>query len=110
MIKIVTVRMGQWPQVEEIDGSLESMQAIVGGFVEATRPVGLLGLDLFCNEDGVSLGLLPNGCGILGDYFFIRHDDNGDPVSLTDEDLATIRNYYRSHRLVIHPSLLEELP
>ena len=98
MITVVTVRQNQPAKVEEIDGSLESMQAIVGGYVEAVHVHALRGVDLFCNEDGIELELPGNGCGIRGSYFFVRHNAEGNPVSLTNADIARIKDYLTAYR------------
>lgn len=77
----------------EVDHSLESMQRLVGGFIECIQLQD--GIDLWCNEEGQLLDLpliqdLVSGRVIAGDYFFARHDSEGNTISLTDEDCALI--------------------
>jgi hypothetical protein len=82
--------------VEEIEDSLEAMQAIVGGYLETIR-LGP-GLSLICNEDGKRLELPPNcalrtaGGGftemLRGDFFISRYDSAGANVSLTETDIS----------------------
>lgn len=46
----------------EIDGSLESFQKLVGGYIEPCAPVQLReqGIELLANEEGLLKGLAPN--------------------------------------------------
>ena len=69
----------------EIDGSLESMQNLVGGYIETVY----LGGDkvMVCNEEGKLHGLEPNrkvrGDMIVGNFFVCRQD--GDELVGIDE-------------------------
>ena len=60
------------PTVQEIDGSLESMQKIVGGTIQAVyafdEPVCIV-----CNDEGKLMGLAPN-C--------LLSDDSGKPYDM----------------------------
>lgn len=58
-MKIVVVEHGKSAEIREIDGSLESMQEIVGGYIECLRPWGN-NICLICNEEGKIQGLKPN--------------------------------------------------
>ena len=55
-MRILVVEPGRKPSVREIDGSLKSMQELVGGTIEAIYPwedpVALI-----CNDEGKLLGL-----------------------------------------------------
>jgi hypothetical protein len=104
MIRILLVPVGGTPTVAWIDPALEVMQALVGGHIEATNPGRLLprGVDLYCNEDGIERQLPPNGCGILGPYFFSAIDGRGEPRSLDPAELAAVRLFYLMHRNVKH--------
>jgi hypothetical protein len=90
-IKIVKIPVGSDPLVVEIDNSLDEMKAIVGGWIEIVSLGG--GLDLCCNEEGKLMGLPPNvslfgGQDIVaGDCFLLRHDDEGEAVSVTATDI-----------------------
>lgn len=55
----------------EIDGTLESMQEVVGGYIEPCAPVELKACDieLFANEEGLLAGLEPNEN--LYPFFFV---------------------------------------
>jgi len=75
-IKVVVCRVDQEPVVEEIDRDLESMQKIVGGYIEQIRAMmpDIQGgrsnrLVIICNEEGRLKKLKPNRFGLLGDFF-----------------------------------------
>jgi hypothetical protein len=100
-IRVVVCRTGQGPVEETIDGGLESMQKLVGGYIEMVHLGG--GISAVCNEEGIMLGLPQNACGFLGDFFFTRTDPRtGDGVSLTDADVRKIGAYYETYRLFRH--------
>ena len=96
-IKIITVRDGKMKR-EEIDDTghdgmrLKAMQAIVGGLIQAIQ-IGPV--DLWLNEEGLLLDLplrqtpwWPDP--IAGDFFFARHDGEGNTASLTEADMRAI--------------------
>lgn len=64
-MKIVAVRPGEWARIEEIENTLEAMQAFVGGYIEAV-PWDIYGTVLVCNEEGKLLGLPENRRVLLG--------------------------------------------
>lgn len=60
MIKAIVKRVGEDPVVTMIDDSLESLQALVGGYIEMVSvPKGVV----ICNEEGRLMGL-PLNCMI----------------------------------------------
>jgi hypothetical protein len=100
MITVVTVRVGQPPKIEQIENSLEGSQEVVGGDIQM---VGVGNdISLVCNEDGISLGLPENGCGILGTFFFSKCDDEGDMVSLSEQECQALMTYATVYRHVRH--------
>ena len=58
-MKILQVAPEKSPEIVDIDGSLKSLQAAVGGYIEAVYPwedpVAII-----CNDDGKFNGLAPN--------------------------------------------------
>lgn len=97
MVKVLVFPVGKAPEVREIDDSLESMQGIVGGYIE---PVSVgNGLTLWCNEEGKVTGLPLNLRGpedplfpsdvIAGDFFLARNTSGGGLKSLSDKDIKT---------------------
>jgi len=90
-IKVLVVPVGKAPEVREIEATLEDMQEIVGGYIEAHPLEGYV--DLICNEEGWLRHLpvnrlVPSVDKICGDFFVARRDKDGDNVSLTDADIA----------------------
>ena len=59
-MKIILVKPFTQPYTTEIKGDLESMQAIVGGYIEAVYPFDDQEIALVCNEEGKLEGLTPN--------------------------------------------------
>lgn len=91
MIKIIMKRVGQPAQVEDNDGELASMQALVGGFIQAV-PLEE-GLHLICDDEGKLKGYAPNvhfynDDIICGDFLLSRVDDEGEAISVTEADIA----------------------
>lgn len=98
---------------KEIDGSLESMQEIVGGTIQAVYPFADP-VALICNDEGKLLGLPPNralreeGTGrvydmVVGTFFLC-----GAPVgvesftSLTDEQLKKYKKRFSKPELFLN--------
>ena len=59
-MKVIIVKPFTNPYVATIKGDLESMQAIVGGYIEAVYPFDDPDVALVCNEEGKINGLMPN--------------------------------------------------
>ena len=58
-MRVLVVEAGRLPAVREIDGSLESMQKIVGGLIQAVYPFEEP-VALICNDEGKINGLPMN--------------------------------------------------
>ena len=93
-MRVLVIEPNREPYVKEIDGSLKSMQKVVGGLIEF---VGIGdNVSLVCNEEGKINGLEPNrdlfGFGIpdviFGTFFICGYDDrDGDSIGLTDKQI-----------------------
>lgn len=87
-MKIVVKKVGQNPEIKEIEGALENYQEIVGGYIECF-PV-FDNVLCVCNEEGKLNGLPVNfvfgGDIIVGDVFFVAAD-NEDFESLNDTQI-----------------------
>ena len=101
-IKVLVVEPMKPCEVREIDGSLETMQAIVGGYIQAVYPYRDE-IALVCNEEGKNLGLpynrpLTNDRGVPYDIvcgtFFLAGQGGEDFVSLTDEQIGRYKGLY----------------
>lgn len=62
----LVVLPGESPVITEIDGSLKSMQKIIGGAIQAVYPL-LENVALVCHDEGRSLGL-PLNKGLRDEY------------------------------------------
>ena len=105
---ILVVEPMKTPTVQEIDGSLESMQRIVGGDIEAVYlfddPVALV-----CNDEGKLLGLpwnraLTDDHGVPYDIvcgtFFVVGIGDENFTSLTEQQIEKYKNKY-SHEMIL---------
>ncbi len=92
-MKVLLIKPYEEPQITEIDGSLKSMQQLVGGYIEVTYPYEDR-VVLIVNDEGKILNLTPNReikdkngqitDVIFGD-FFIAGDGTDDFASISDE-------------------------
>ena len=91
MPRILFVPVGGSPVELTIPRGLEAMQQQVGGYIEMVTLED--GIDLVCNEEGKLDGYPINRRipeirdTVRGDFFISRHDDEGETVDLTDEDV-----------------------
>ena len=85
-MRILVVEPTKDPYVKEIDGSLASMQAIVGGFIQAVEPF----------ED-------PNGIpyDIIHGTFFLAQGSGEEFCSLTDKQIQTYTRLYSREKLFV---------
>ena len=92
-MKVIIVEPNEKARIAEIDNSLETLQSIVGGYIECIYPFDD-NAGIICNEEGKLIGLEPNRAlrndeGNIYDIIFgtfiitgLTEDDFG---SLTDE-------------------------
>ena len=104
-MRIVKVEPGKPAEICEIDGSLESMQEVVGGYIECLHPWKSK-VTLICNEEGKLRGLEPNqkiyfGYGdtdiICGTFFFCRTEGE-ELTSLYDGEAEWIKDEINRRR------------
>lgn len=85
MIQVVIKKPGEDPEAASIDGSLESIQKVVGGYFEAHR---FGKLTLYCNEEGHLKYMAPNilddldchaGAVIVGPVLVMKGDHSLPP-------------------------------
>jgi hypothetical protein len=93
-ITAVIVEPGKQPRLTNVDNELESFQKLVGGYIEVVRLDN--GIDAVINEEGKLIELEPNIAllhnGEVYDYIagtavLVSHDDEGEFVSLTPEQI-----------------------
>ncbi len=95
-MRILAVEPGRKPEAREIDGSLKSMQEIVGGFIQAIYLDGAVAL--ICNDEGKLMNLPLNRAlkdkdgqiyDIISGTFFLcgAPDDSSNFTSLAQEQI-----------------------
>lgn len=92
--------------LEKFPASLESMQAVVGGYLDALRVSH--SITIWLNEEGKINGLAPNFYlldqegkpydTVVGDVLITGTDEEGETVGLTDEEFEEISNRFISRR------------
>lgn len=103
-MRILVVEPEHRPEVQEIDGSLESMQGIVGGMIQPIYPFGDP-VALVANDEGKLMNLLPsrglrdeNGqiYDIVFGTFFLcgASADSNHFTSLTSEQIKRYRELF----------------
>ena len=101
-MRVLFIPCGKHPEIREIDGSLESMQQLVGGLIQAVYPFDDP-VALICNDEGKLLGLpfnraLRNSEGeiydIISGAFFLCGLGTADFIGLSDELISKYTMYY----------------
>lgn len=89
-MKVIIVKTDNTYQITDIDDKLETMQKIVGGYIELVRIA--YPLFMVVNEEGLirdlpnnklASGFYPGMYGVAGDVFFIAMNPDANPL---DED------------------------
>ena len=101
-MKILLIEPGKQPVLKEIDGSLKSMQEVVGGTIQALYPFEEP-VALICNDEGKLLGLplnraLRDETGqiydiIAGTFFLCGAPADSDQLESVPESL--VENYQK---------------
>ncbi len=88
-IRVVKIEPNKHPEYTFIPSSLEGLQEAVGGLVEIVHLCD--NCHILCNEEGKIFGLEPNRFYgediIVGNMYIIKIDEDGDIISLSDEDV-----------------------
>jgi len=109
-MKILIVEPGKHPREAEIDGSLKSMQNIVGGRIEPFYPYGDP-VALVCNDEGKMNGLPLNRAvrdvngeiyEIMAGTFFVCGLGDDSFESLTTQQMETYRNKFHHPEAFAH--------
>ena len=110
-LRVLVVEPGKPSAVQEIGGSLESMQRLVGGYIQAVYPFDDP-VALICNEEGKLLGLPMNRTlrdergvpyDIVCGTFFLAGIAEDDFASLTDRQIEKYTDYYRGEVVLSVP-------
>ena len=95
-MKVIMVKPFSSAMVENIDGSLDGMQAIVGGLIELYCPFENDAVGIIVNEEGKLLGLPQNRAVIIDDkvadilcgtFFICGLGEDGEFTDLTEDQI-----------------------
>ncbi len=102
-MKIVLVEPGKEARAAEISGSLESMQQLVGGLIQALYP-WKDPVALVCNDEGKILGLpfnrMMEDYDLIAGSFFICGIQGENFASLTDQQVKTYLEKFRRPQII----------
>ena len=102
-MQVLIVRPGEYAKRATIDGTLESMQHLVGGMIEVVYPWEERAA-IVCNDEALLLNMKPNRFvaeiqePIFGSFFVCGLGD-GDLVGLTDEQLERFEKKFHYPQL-----------
>ena len=98
-IRVLIKEPGKDLEQRLIIPTLDTLQSIVGGWIEFTKLTPSRNIDIICNEEGKIL-FMPNNFYvewlddvIVGPVIFVRNDGYGGTEGLTDEDVEYIKKY-----------------
>lgn len=102
-MRVLIVEPGQYPREADIDGSLDTLQHIVGGLIETLYPWEDRAV-LICNDEGKLMGLPLNRSledyDIIAGTFFICGLGDEDFCSLTEAQMEHYKSKYRIASIV----------
>lgn len=98
-IRVLVVEPGKAPYTQQIENDYRAMQKLVDGCIEFV-PLPELSCHLYCNEEGKLIGMpgnrrLDNKDIICGSFFICAGDENGNDISLNDEQLRYYTERFR---------------
>lgn len=93
-MKVLVKKPGEPPELVVMGNDLKSMQDVVGGLIEVV-PVDGKGLLMIANEEGLIMGLPRNFGPYVGTVLFCGVDDEGDFISITDEQVRIMKKYFK---------------
>lgn len=105
-MKVLYVESGKPPEIREIDGSLQAMQELVGGWIQTIYPFEDSQVVMVCNDEGKLLGLPLNRglydetgqlIDIIAGSFFLcaAPADSENLESLSEEEIQKYMAIYK---------------
>jgi hypothetical protein len=95
LIDVLVYRCSEEPISMRIEGTLEAMQKIVGGYIEYVRLTD--NMIAIVNETGLLDGLPYNRYQVFGDFFVAGSDEEGEPCSLTSLQKENVEKVLERH-------------
>ncbi len=111
-MRILVIEPERKPKIRAIDGTLETMQEIVGGLIQTLYPFDD-SVTLVCNDEGKLMNLPANHClrdengqvyDIACGTFFICGIDGDSFASLTDDQIQRYRAMFAVPELFVNLS------
>lgn len=111
-MKVLVCEPHKRPYIKDIEHTLDNLQEIVGGYIQAIYPFKD-NAAIVCNEEGLYLGLEPNRMvkdyGLIVGTFFVCGLTEEDFTGLTDEQIERYALLYKDpemfirtdHRLIV---------
>lgn len=97
-IRVLKVEPNKPPKEVTLKNDLADLQTAVGGLIEFLSLDSSKGIDLMCNEEGKLIGLEPNrrigDDVIVGTFYILKCNRNGESCSLNDEDIAKYKKRF----------------
>ena len=94
-MKAIIKEVGNQPKVEDIKNELETLQNLVGGYIEVVSMGG--GVGLIVNEEGKLNGLptnFPIGRDVIvGTAVFVAYGNDGEFTDLSEAQVQMIMNF-----------------
>ena len=110
-IKILIKEPYKKPYIKEVENELKTYQEIVGGYIEYIGCPTCEEIDLVCNEEGKLDKLEGNffipeyeDC-LVGTVFAVGYNDEGDFISITDEQVKIVTEYMEKYSLLENENL-----
>lgn len=105
-LRVVVLKPRQVPRVQMTPNSLRSLQTIVDGYIESVRiKADGHSYIILINEEGKLKCLTPNlvwfGDVLVGPAIFTKSNDEGDFVSLDDQDVERIKAWINVSRFAL---------
>lgn len=122
MIRVVTIKGSDVDFNVEFEHSLQNLQSFVGGYIEIPHISKVLyqnGIDMIINEEGKLVGLpttaiLTDGSKVCetiqGNILFASHDDEGNTIGLSDEQVAVLKDMFKTMAGVSGLGLVYNIP
>lgn len=95
-IRVLKVEPNKHPEEVMLENELEAMQEAVGGYIDIVSLEG--GVCILLNDEGKLIGLEGNrrigNDIIVGNFYVCGSNDEGDLVSLTDEEMEKFTDMF----------------
>ena len=104
-IKVIIKKVDQPFEIKEVDDDYKSMQRIVDGYIEYTPLDRGENIDIICNDEYLINGSKANfirperGDVIGGDVLFVGVNEDGETLSLTDEQIEAVKEYLQENEV-----------